>query len=106
MYDGSNGIKWAERDPKSFPPYKGVLPIVLGWFIAPVLSALASALFFYLLRTFVLRRKNAFRLSFWVLPPLVFVVTWINMYFVFTKVNILLTALARTITYLAQPHVH
>ena len=86
VYDGSNGIKWAVRDPNSFPPYKGVLPIVLGWFIAPILSALASAFFFFLLRTFVLRRKNAFRLSFWVLPPLVFVVTWINMYFVFTKV--------------------
>jgi sodium-dependent phosphate transporter len=86
VYDGSNGIKWAVRDQNSFPPYKGVLPIVLGWFIAPVLSAAASALFFFLLRTIVLRRRNAYQLSFWVLPPLVFVVTLINMYFVFTKV--------------------
>ena len=86
VYDGSNGVKWAERDTNSFPPYKGVLPIVLGWFIAPVLSAAASAFFFVVLRSLVLRRRNAYQLSFWVLPPLVFIVTWINMYFVFTKV--------------------
>ncbi|KAH7290905.1 hypothetical protein KP509_30G068900 [Ceratopteris richardii] len=85
VYDGADGVNWADRDPNSFPPYKGVLPIVLGWFIAPFLSAAASALFFFVLRTLVLRSKHAFRLSFWVLPPIVFIVTMLNMYFVFTK---------------------
>nr|WNH14458.1 phosphate transporter B 1;2 [Pteris ensiformis] len=85
VYDGSDGVNWADKDTKSFPPYKGVLPIVLGWFIAPFLTGAAAALFFFLLRTVVLRRKNAFHLSFWVLPPVVFAVTMVNMYFVFTK---------------------
>ncbi|MCO5610642.1 hypothetical protein L7F22_064881 [Adiantum nelumboides] len=85
VYDGSDGVNWAIKDSKSFPPYKGVLPIVLSWFIAPVLTGLAAALFFFILRTCVLRRKKAFMLSFWVLPPIVFAVTLINMYFVFTK---------------------
>nr|WNH14453.1 phosphate transporter B 1;1 [Pteris cretica] len=85
VYDGANGVNWADKDSKSFPPYKGVLPIVLGWFIAPFLTGAAAALFFYILRTLVLRRKNAFQLSFWVLPPVVFAVAMVNMYFVFTK---------------------
>ena len=87
VYDRSDGVNWAESDPKSFPPYKGVLPIVLGWFIAPILTGLAAALFFFILRLCVLRRKNAFQLSFWVLPPIVFAVSMVNMYFVFTKVS-------------------
>ncbi|KAI5056829.1 hypothetical protein GOP47_0028647 [Adiantum capillus-veneris] len=85
VYDGSDGVNWADKDPGSFPPYKGVLPIVMGWFIAPILTGAASALFFFILRTIVLRRKNAFQLSFWVLPPIVFAVTMVNIYFVFTK---------------------
>nr|WNH14450.1 phosphate transporter B 1;2 [Pteris vittata] len=85
VYNGSDGVNWADKDPNSFPPYKGVLPIVLGWFIAPILTGAAAAFFFFILRTLVLRRKNAFQLSFWVLPPVVFAVTMVNMYFVFTK---------------------
>nr|WNH14451.1 phosphate transporter B 1;1 [Pteris vittata] len=85
VYNGSDGVNWADKDPKSFPPYKGVLPIVMGWFIAPILTGATAAFFFFILRTIVLRRRNAFQLSFWVLPPVVFAVTMVNIYFVFTK---------------------
>lgn len=86
VWDGSNAVVWAEKDTGSFPPYKGVVAIVLSWFIAPILTGLASAFIFFIVRTLVLRRKNAYALAFWTLPPFVLVTTWINMYFVFTKV--------------------
>ncbi|KAL2632064.1 hypothetical protein R1flu_016750 [Riccia fluitans] len=85
VWDGKDAIMWAKKDSGSFPPYKGVIAIVLSWFIAPILTALVSALIFFIVRTLVLRRKNAYALSFWTLPPFVLITTWINMYFVFTK---------------------
>lgn len=85
MWDGSDAVVWAEKDSGSFPPYKGVVSIVLAWFVAPVLTGLASAIIFGIVRFLVLRRKNAYQLSFWVLPPMVLVTVFINIYFVFTK---------------------
>ncbi|KAG6552739.1 hypothetical protein Mapa_005686 [Marchantia paleacea] len=85
VWDGKDAIVWAKRDPGSFPPYKGVIAIVLSWFISPVLSGFTAALIFFIVRTLVLRRRNAYILSFWTLPPFVIITTFINMYFVFTK---------------------
>lgn len=86
VWDGKDAVVWAKKDTNSFPPYKGVIAIILSWFIAPILSGLAAALLFFVVRTLVLRRKNAYNLSFWVLPPFVLITSWVNMYFVFTKV--------------------
>lgn len=83
---GSRAVKWVAPDPSSFPPVRGVVPIVLSWFISPLLTGLASAAIFGTLRTLVLRRKNAYALSFWVLPIAVLITTWINIFFIFTKV--------------------
>ncbi|BBN09033.1 solute carrier family 20 (sodium-dependent phosphate transporter) [Marchantia polymorpha subsp. ruderalis] len=85
VWDGTNAVIWAEKDTKSFPPYKGVVAIILSWFVSPVLSGLTAALIFFVVRTLVLRQKNAYMLSFWTLPPFVLVTTFINLYFVFTK---------------------
>ncbi|BBN09461.1 solute carrier family 20 (sodium-dependent phosphate transporter) [Marchantia polymorpha subsp. ruderalis] len=85
VWDGSNAVVWAKKDTNSFPPYKGVVAIVMSWFIAPVITGLVSAFIFFVVRTAVLRRKNAYALSFWTLPPFVLITTWVNMYFVFTK---------------------
>ncbi|KAL3681813.1 hypothetical protein R1sor_024769 [Riccia sorocarpa] len=85
VWDGKDAVLWAKRDSGNFPPYKGVIAIVLSWFIAPVLTGLAAALIFFVVRTLVLRRKNAYALSFWTLPPFVLITTWVNIYFVFTK---------------------
>jgi phosphate/sulfate permease len=68
-----------------FPPYKGVLIIVLSWFFSPILTGVASAVIFLLSRTFVLRSVNAYKRSFLVLPPMAFLTFWVNIYFVFTK---------------------
>jgi hypothetical protein len=68
-----------------FPPYKGVLIIVLSWFFSPVLTGVASAIIFLLSRHLVLRSVNAYKRSFMVLPPMAFLTFWVNIYFVFTK---------------------
>lgn len=45
VYNGANGVAWAVPDLGSFPPVKGVVSIVLAWFIAPILTGLVSAIF-------------------------------------------------------------
>ncbi|GBF87500.1 sodium phosphate symporter [Raphidocelis subcapitata] len=85
VYRGSSAVQWATPDPASFPPYKGVVPIIMSWFFSPVLTAASSALIFSVLRSAVLRRNNAYNLAFYVLPIAVFITTFINVFFVFTK---------------------
>jgi solute carrier family 20 (sodium-dependent phosphate transporter) len=87
VWEGADGIKWAKKDDSKFPPYAGVLPIILSWFVAPILTAIGSMLIFGIIRFLVLRRENGLKLSYYVLPPAVFLTAWINMYFVFTKVS-------------------
>lgn len=87
VYEGANGVTWAVRDPGAFPPYKGVIAIVLTWFIAPILTGLVSAVIFLLVRTLILRRSFAYNASFWLLPVLVLITVFINIFFVFTKVR-------------------
>ncbi|BBN07402.1 solute carrier family 20 (sodium-dependent phosphate transporter) [Marchantia polymorpha subsp. ruderalis] len=86
IWDGKDAIIWAERDNSidAFP-YKGVISIVTSWILSPILAAAGSGLLFLALRTMVLRRKNAHRVAFWTLPPVVFFTVFVNMYFIFTK---------------------
>ena len=58
-----------------------------AWVFAPLATATAAALVLYVLRTFVLRRANPAKWSMAVLPVAVFITTWVNIYFVFTKVR-------------------
>jgi sodium-dependent phosphate transporter len=85
VFGGGQAVQWATPDPASFPPYKGVVPIVMSWFFSPILTGLAAATIFAVVRSAVLRRKNSHSLAFWVLPPAVFVTLFINIFFVFTK---------------------
>ena len=87
VYKGVDGVLWAVPDPtgKSFPPFKGVVPIFFSWVFSPLLTATASAIIFLLCRTFVLRRRYASRKALYVLPVAVFGTSWINIYFVLTK---------------------
>jgi sodium-dependent phosphate transporter len=85
VHAGKDGIVWAQRDPGAFPPYKGVVAIILSWFVSPILSGALAALIFFSIRMFILRRKNAYNLSFWILPFFVLFTVFVNMYFVFTK---------------------
>ncbi|BBN07151.1 solute carrier family 20 (sodium-dependent phosphate transporter) [Marchantia polymorpha subsp. ruderalis] len=86
IWDGKDAIIWAERDNSidAFP-YKGVVSIATSWIMSPILAAAGSGLLFLALRTLVLRRKNAYKVAFWTLPPTIFFTVFVNMYFIFTK---------------------
>mmetsp|Transcript_15258 Transcript_15258/g.15398 ORF Transcript_15258/g.15398 Transcript_15258/m.15398 type:complete len:520 (+) Transcript_15258:46-1605(+) len=81
----SDGVLWIKDDPDSIPPFKGVVPIVVAWFFAPTATATGSASLFLLVRTFVMRSENSYNRSFYVLPGLVLLTAFINVYFVLTK---------------------
>lgn len=85
VYGGGSAVQWATPDPASFPPYKGVVPIICSWVFSPLLTGIAASLLFLLLRTVVLRHKNSYNLAYWVLPFAVAITTFINIFFVFTK---------------------
>eukprot|EP00243_Klebsormidium_subtile_P006301 TRINITY_DN2648_c0_g1_i1.p1 TRINITY_DN2648_c0_g1~~TRINITY_DN2648_c0_g1_i1.p1 ORF type:complete len:251 (+),score=49.77 TRINITY_DN2648_c0_g1_i1:283-1035(+) len=92
IWGGSNAVIWAKKpvpdeDEAAFPPYKGVIAIILAWFIGPLLTGSVAAVLFFSLRFLVLRRDNAYTIAFWMFPPLVFITVWVNMYFIFTKVG-------------------
>jgi sodium-dependent phosphate transporter len=53
-WGGSGSVFWAEPDSTKIPPIKGVVPIILSWFISPILTGFASALIYGLTRYFVL----------------------------------------------------
>lgn len=82
---GPKGVLWIVKDPSSFPPYKGIIPIVLSWVFAPLLTGLSAAFIFWVVRTFVLRHPDSRQRVFWVLPFLVFVTSFVNIFFIFTK---------------------
>ena len=84
-FNGKGGVLWIVDDPNSIPPYKGVVPIVVAWFFAPIATAFTSFSMFYLTRLIVLRNENSYERSFYVLPLIVTFCSWINIYFVFVK---------------------
>ena len=69
-----------------------MVPIIASWFVAPILTGACSAIIFGTTRFLVLRRKNSYTLSFWVLPPMVALTVWINVYFILTKVTVCMGA--------------
>lgn len=85
VWEGGSAVNWATPDPNLFPPYQGVIPIIISWFASPILTGVASALILLTVRTTILRRKHAVILSIVLLPICVMITTWINMFFVFTK---------------------
>ena len=49
VWNGSSGVIWAEQIPV-FPYYTGVGPIILSWFIAPIVAFIIAVLTFLLNR--------------------------------------------------------
>jgi sodium-dependent phosphate transporter len=78
-------VYWAEPDSSRIPPIKGAVPIILAWFISPILTAAVSAFIYGLSVFFVLKSKNSTARSYYVLPILVFCTVMIDVYFVLTK---------------------
>ena len=50
---------------------QGIVPVLLSWFVSPILAFIATSILFLGVRTLVLRRKNSFNLGCIALPFLV-----------------------------------
>eukprot|EP00195_Chlamydomonas_chlamydogama_P008518 CAMPEP_0202915878 /NCGR_PEP_ID=MMETSP1392-20130828/66936_1 /ASSEMBLY_ACC=CAM_ASM_000868 /TAXON_ID=225041 /ORGANISM="Chlamydomonas chlamydogama, Strain SAG 11-48b" /LENGTH=670 /DNA_ID=CAMNT_0049608077 /DNA_START=106 /DNA_END=2118 /DNA_ORIENTATION=+ len=83
-WNGAPGVLWW-RPVDKFPYLEGVITIVISWFASPLLSGLLAALLFLLNRFFILRRENSSRYVWWIMPPLVGITVFINMFFVLLK---------------------
>lgn len=60
-------------------------PLAAG-FLSPLLAALITLILFLLVRTFVLRRQNSTRIAFYVLPILMLLTFFINLFFILVRV--------------------
>jgi sodium-dependent phosphate transporter len=84
VYGGGNAVIWYE--PKAdFPYIGGITPVVISWFLSPLLAALVTLILFIIIRTVVLRRVNSTKIAFWVLPILLLLTFFINLFFILTK---------------------
>jgi sodium-dependent phosphate transporter len=85
-WGGPSSVIWAEPDASKIPPIKGVVPIILSWFVSPILTAITAAVIYGINVLCVLKSKHSLHRSFYVLPILIFATIMIDIYFVFTKV--------------------
>ena len=81
VWGGPNAVVWADPIP-GFPFYKGLIPVVASWFVAPVSAASFAAFTFLCNRHMILRRENSTLYAFWALPGLVFKTIIIDMLFI------------------------
>lgn len=84
VFGGGGAIVWSKKT-DDFPYVTGLVPVVISWFISPILSSIIAAILFVLNRTLVLRRERAAFLAYFALPPLVFITVFINVFFVLYK---------------------
>ena len=90
IYGGSSAVNWAVKAPAgstTFPPYTGLVPIIASWFISPILTGLCAAILFMIIKYAVLKRKNSYQLSFFLLPFFVTLTVWLCVYFTLYKVR-------------------
>lgn len=64
---GTDAVIWV-KSKDEFPFFSGFLAVIASWFVSPVCSGIVVCVVFFFLRTFVLRSKHSFTLSFWLLP--------------------------------------
>jgi phosphate/sulfate permease len=80
-------VVWYE--PKAdFPYVGGIVPIVISWFLSPLLAALITLVLFLAVRTLVLRRANSTKIAFYVLPVLILLTFFINLFFILVSARL------------------
>ena len=85
VHAGKSGVFWASYNPSSVPPYGGVVPIIGSWFFSPIIAGIISFSIFVTIRTTILRHENAVKRIYFVLPLLVFITIFINVFFILAK---------------------
>ena len=86
VFGGASAVVWYEPI-KDFPYVAGVVPVVISWFLSPLLAALITFVLFLIIRTFVLRRANSTKIVFWVLPVLMVLTFFINLFFILVSLS-------------------
>jgi sodium-dependent phosphate transporter len=81
VFGGSDAVVWYEPI-KDFPYISGIVPVVISWFMSPLLAALITLVLFIIIRSVVLRRVNSTKIAFWVLPVLMILTFFINLFFI------------------------
>jgi hypothetical protein len=81
VFGGGDAVVWY-APVKDFPYIAGIVPVVISWFLSPLLAALITLVLFLLIRTLVLRRANSAKIAFWVLPVLILMTFFINLFFI------------------------
>jgi solute carrier family 20 (sodium-dependent phosphate transporter) len=82
VYGGGDAVVWAGHK-SSFPYVSGFVPIVVSWFISPLLAGIASAILYSLGRYLFLERSYAVRIAPYALPVVVLVVFFLEFLFIF-----------------------
>ncbi|CBZ23183.1 phosphate-Repressible Phosphate Permease-like protein [Leishmania mexicana MHOM/GT/2001/U1103] len=82
VYGGGDAVVWAGRKP-TFPYVSGFVPIVVSWFISPLLAGLAAAALYCMGRFLLLERTFAVRLAPYLTPVAVFTVCFLEFIFIF-----------------------
>ncbi|WIA38221.1 hypothetical protein OEZ86_001565 [Tetradesmus obliquus] len=82
-YGGGNAVTWYEPKPGAIPG--GIVPIVISWFLSPIAAAVVCLIIFLIIRTLVLRRANSTKIAFYVLPVLIIITIWVNLFLILTK---------------------
>jgi hypothetical protein len=82
---GRKSVIWYDIDNKETFPVKGVVAIVISWFISPILSGIACAIFFLIVRAAILRSDHSFDRAWMFLPILVLFCVFINAFYVLDK---------------------
>ncbi|PSC75765.1 sodium phosphate symporter [Micractinium conductrix] len=81
---GADSVTWS-KEKDSFPFLDGVSVIVISWFTSPLLAGLAGAGLFLFTRHAVLRRKNSYTLSLYMLPLFTFITVYIGCFYIIQK---------------------
>lgn len=84
-YRGSSAVVWWPAKGGFGERMKGVVGVILSWIISPVLSAIFAVLFFLIVRTAVLRRKDPYRNGLWFIPGFYGFAVFIAVFFVIYK---------------------
>ncbi|KAF8285634.1 hypothetical protein TcBrA4_0036580 [Trypanosoma cruzi] len=84
VYGGANSVSWAKKK-SEFPFVTGVVPIIASWFISPLLTGLAAATVYGLIRTLVLRPANSVQRALYSVPVIFCVAFFLESFFVLFK---------------------
>lgn len=82
VYGGGDAVVWAGHK-STFPYVSGFVPIVVSWFISPLLAGIAAVILYCGGRFLFLERAYAVRVAPYVLPVVVLVVFFLEFLFIF-----------------------